>query len=202
MTTTDTPRVAVQCLASYNAGRLIFEWVDATDVDEINAAQERVGAQAVEAAKKAKEYPVYFGDPEEFMIADYDGFPSAIVHALGEYPSYDNVAMFAELIEDKGFELIEAAANAIDDTSELDEDWIDQHYRGEWESEEDYARQVVNETGWSNVPAQVYTGQFNDTPLNVFEELDSYLDWASIARALFQHGSYTLTNGHVFEDNC
>jgi hypothetical protein len=28
MTTTETPRVWIGCLASYNAGRLIGEWVD------------------------------------------------------------------------------------------------------------------------------------------------------------------------------
>lgn len=205
MTTNDTPRVWIGCLASYNAGRLIGEWVDATDTDVMNEAQERVAKQAVTAAKEAGEYPIYFGEPEEFFNADYDNFPSAIVSELGEYPSRDTVAKFATLIEDKGFTLVEAAANAIDDVSELDEDWIDTHHRGEWESEEDYARYEVNELGWSDVPAHIpMTGAFGvgEVILKPFEELDSYLDWESIARAIFQHGDKTFTNGHVFEEGC
>jgi glutamine synthetase len=82
MTTTETPRVWIGCLASYNAGRLIGEWVDATDIDEMNECRDRVAAQAVEAAKQAGEYPVYFGDPEEFFLADHEGFGFNI----GEYP--------------------------------------------------------------------------------------------------------------------
>jgi len=34
-TATDTPRVYVACLASYNNGILHGEWIDATDADEI-----------------------------------------------------------------------------------------------------------------------------------------------------------------------
>lgn len=198
---TNTPQVAVQCLASYNAGRLIFEWVDATDTDELESAQKRVAARAVEAAKEAGEYPVYFGDPEEFMVADYDNFPSDIIRHLGEYPSYEDVARFGALIEDKGYPLVDAAATVLDDVSELDEDWIDAHHRGEWDDEESYAREYVGELGWSDVPAVVYADTYDpDSKVSVFEELDSYIDWESVARELFRHGNFTYVGGHVFED--
>ena len=39
-TDTDTPRIYVACLASYNAGILHGEWIDATDADEIREAIE------------------------------------------------------------------------------------------------------------------------------------------------------------------
>jgi antirestriction protein len=200
--TTSTPRVWIGCLASYNAGRLIGEWTDATDTDELESAQKRVAAEAVKAAKAAGEYPVYFGDPEEFMIADYDGFPSSVVTHLGEYPDYEDVVKFATLIEERGFDLVDAAASAIDDVSELDEDWIDTHYRGEWEDDESFAFSVIMETGWSGVPAQVWTSSFasDDARINVFDELSSYLDMESIASEMFRHGNYTSVGGHVFED--
>ena len=37
-TDTDTPRIYVACLASYNAGILHGEWIDATDADVIREA--------------------------------------------------------------------------------------------------------------------------------------------------------------------
>lgn len=197
----DTPRVAVQCLASYNAGRLIFEWVDATDTDELESARKRVAARAVEAAKAEGEYPVYFGDPEEFMIADYDGFPHWVVRDLGEYPSDEDVARLATLIEDKGLDAIEAAGDVLSDADELDEDWFDAHHRGEWESEEDFCRSVVSEIGFSNLPGRVWLSphaSFEDG-IDPFDALDSYLDWESIAREMFRHGNYTWSKGHVFE---
>jgi hypothetical protein len=67
---TTTPRVWIGCLASYNAGRLIGEWCEATDVDVMNDTWEDVKVQAVRAARAAGEYPVYFGEPEEPFLAD------------------------------------------------------------------------------------------------------------------------------------
>lgn len=99
MVTTDTPRVWIACLASYNAGRLIGEWVDATDADAMREATERIKVAAIAAATEAGEYPVYFGDPEEFAIHDYDGFPDVIVRQLGEYPDWDVVAEIGAALE-------------------------------------------------------------------------------------------------------
>lgn len=202
----DTPRVWIGCLASYNAGRLIGEWVDATDTDVMNEAQKRVAEQAVKAAKEAKEYPVYFGEPEEFFIANYDNFPSAVVSHLGEYPNYDTVVAIATFIENKGeaaAAFYEFASNVGMDLDGLDESDFDNHYRGEWDSEEDYARHYVNEVGWSGVPADIHMPNprsfGEEVLLRPFDELDPYLDWDSIERELFDHGDYSHVNGHVFE---
>jgi antirestriction protein len=200
--TTTTPRVWIGCLASYNAGRLIGEWTDATDETELQEAQERVGEKAIKAAKAAGEYPVYFGKPEEFMVSDYDGFPDEIARHLGEYPSNMDVARFATLIEERGLELVGAAAATLDDLDDLDSAWIDDHHRGEWGSEEDFAQSVVTEIGWNNVPAQLYPDKYGSgSTIDVFDELSSYINWESIARDMFRHGNYTYQDGHVFEDD-
>lgn len=206
----DTPRVWIGCLASYNAGRLIGEWVDATDTDVMNEAQKRVAAQAVKAAKEAKEYPVYFGEPEEFFIADYDNFPSAVVSHLGEYPSYDTVAKIATLIEDKGEEasaFFEFASNVGMDLSGLDEDDFYTHFRGEWDSKEAFVQEQADELGVGGLPGRVWTSHhasFEDGVSTVDTIGHSYIDWDVVVREMFDHGNYSYVttgsgSGYVFE---
>lgn len=189
-TKTETPRVWIGCLASYNAGRLIGEWVDAVDVDEMQECWERVKVLAVAAAREVGEYPVYFGPPEEPFLADYDGFGNGLSSHFGEYADWAQVAAAGQAIEEHGDDVV---AWALDNSVPFDE--IDQHVRGEHESEEEYAQELVEEIGWSNVSAQLYHdgygGHDQSNQINVFEELSSYLDWESIARELFRHGNYT-----------
>lgn len=204
---TSTPKVWIACLASYNAGRLVGEWVDATDPDYMHEATKRIAKAAIAEAKEAGEYPVYFGEPEEFAIHDYDGFGD-LASTLGEYPNWETVATIGALIEEHGEPFI-AWVGTLDGGAELDEigehDFED-HYRGEWDSEEDFARNYVSECGWEGVPAgpiKMDVG-FRTIEFDPIEELSSYLDWESIARALFQHGNYTYVRangtGYVFED--
>jgi antirestriction protein len=202
MSTETAPRVAITCLASYNAGRLIYEWVDATDLDELNEARDRVAAAAVEAAKAAGEYPIYFGDPEEFFLSDYEGFGDAI----GEYTPFEQVAALGAAIEEHGeafLAFLHLGRHGDDtDMDDLVLDFEDK-YRGEWDSEEEFAQDHVAEVGWSGVPAHelVMRGAWGDeTKVNVFEELSSYLDWEAIARDLFIN-DFTMVDGHVFFDH-
>ena len=59
---TDTPRIYVACLASYNAGILHGEWIDATDADTIR--------EAIQEMLKRSPTP----GAEEWAIHDYEGF--------------------------------------------------------------------------------------------------------------------------------
>ena len=120
-TSTDTPRIYIACLASYNNGVMHGKWIDASaDVDEMQ--------DEVNAILRASPYPNvtvvcedcsgkgYFhnaeddsdnmmclackgeGDvpsAEEYAIHDFDGLPST----MGEYCGLQAVADYIEFIE-------------------------------------------------------------------------------------------------------
>lgn len=206
----DTPQVWIACLASYNAGRLIGEWVDAVDVDEMYEAQKRVAKAAVKAAKEAGDYPVYFGEPEEFAIHDYSNF-GQLASTLGEYPSYETVAKIGALIEEHGDAFIGYIDKCEVDLDEVDEDDFYQHYRGVHDSEEDYARELCQEIGLPGVdlsPIVPSHNRYGTVELDKFDnwivEAEGYIDWEMAARAVFDHGnysSYPASSGgvHVYE---
>jgi antirestriction protein len=126
---------------------------------------------------------------EELAIHDYNGFPHDIVSELGEYPSFETVANVARALEEGG-EAFGKWWSTQDSALELDGDELlsrfREEYRGEWDSEEAYAYNVIEELGWGGVE-------------RVPDELLPYLDMERIAVELFQHGSYTFDDGHVFE---
>jgi antirestriction protein len=192
MTTTDTPRVWIGCLTAYNEGCLHGEWVDAIDADEINEAKDRVIASS----------PALL--PEEWFIADYDGFPAAAVRELGEYANFETVADVGRALEEHGpaFAAWLSTQDALGSPDDLSQRF-EESYRGEWDSEKAFAIETVCEIGWSDVPPEVLieTGPYGQTKrIEVFDELSFYLDWELIARDMFQHGEYTFVDGYVFED--
>lgn len=183
MNTTDTPQVWIGCLAAYNGGSLHGKWVDATDADGIREA----GAEVLKTSPALK---LGAGIPEELFIADYNGFPSDVTSALGEYPSYDTVASIATALEEHGAPF--AAWLNIDyrDLSEVDE-WVsqfEQSYQGEWDDEKAYAYNYLDDCGWGGI-------------YSVPDEIVNYLDMDMIVRDLFQHGSLSYVDGYVFESN-
>lgn len=183
---TTTPRVWIGCLASYNAARLIGEWVDAVDVDEMNECRDRVAAQAVEAAKAAGEYPVYFGEPEEFFLADNEGFGFSV----GEYPDWSALAKVGALIDERGEDFVAFLkwidGDPLEMADELEERF-NEAYCGSADDEKSYAYQYVEEVGWAGVEGQ----ELRDS------QVYNYLDWDKIIQELFDHGPYSLVDGVV-----
>jgi antirestriction protein len=194
-TTTETPQVWIGCLAAYNGGCLHGKWVDATDADEMEATKDEI----------IKTSPALL--PEEWFIADYDNFPAAIVRELGEHASFETVANVATALEEHGAAFaawLSVQDSGLDLAADDLGEQFEEHYRGEWDSEEAYAMETACELGWSNVPAILYYdgygGHDKRNRCEVFDALAGYLDWKSIARDMFQHGEYTYVDGYVFED--
>lgn len=179
-----TPKVWIGCLASYNAGRLIGEWTDATDLDEMEECQKQVAAQAVAAAKEAGEWPVYFTEPEEFFLADNEGFGNAI----GEYTPLEKVAELGQAIEEHGAPFL--AFLEIYDGVETNDAWtitneFQDQYQGEYGSMKEFAYDYVDSCGWNGMES-------------IPAELKNYLDWDMIARDLEM--DMTETNGFIFRN--
>jgi antirestriction protein len=186
--TTDTPRIYITCLASYNAGRLIGEWTDATDYDEIQEAIARVSATAIEAATREGEYPIYFGPPEEFFITDYENFGE---YRVSEYEQLDKLAELGAAIEEHGKAFgaylglgrESADADIADIVSNFEEALC-----GEYDSIKDYAYEYVSECGWAGIEGHTLTES----------EIYNYLDWDQIAGEL--ENDLTYTDGYIFRE--
>ena len=126
-TTTETPRVYVACLASYNNGILHGAWIDATNEDEmIEAIEEMVKKSAQPGA-------------EEWAIHDYEGFGPC---SLDEGESIGVVAELGSMIEEHGPAF--AVWADYQGVGEANEENFEDAYHGEWDSETAYAEDSFN----------------------------------------------------------
>jgi len=172
MTDTDreTPQVWVGCLACYNAGDLVGQWVDATEAGEfVPCTRSEFGAQH-----------------EEFWVMDYQGFGGFL---KGECSPVEAQAIAEKMAEIPDYVPVEAVAAFLDNTGEhIDElrmDNFEDAYCGVWDSEVDYAQNLAEEldlvrddNGW---PAYC-------------------IDWERAARELFMGDNWSerAPGGQVF----
>jgi antirestriction protein len=197
-----TARIYVACLASYNNGTLYGKWIDASD--DIAAMNEEIQEMLagspcpnvmrqkyrdddgelryVDVSAPADKIPDDWekeGEPfpsaEEWAIHDYEGLGPD----LGEYAGLEEVAKrvaIAEVAEDRDIPvsvLIEAMGDAGADDAE---DFVDDQYRGEWDSWEDMAVEFVEEMGYlEQIP----------------ENLRYYFDFAAYGRDMRLGGDMT-----------
>lgn len=173
MTNTDTttnslePKIYVACLRAYNAGHLHGAWIKANQpIDEIYSAINQMLSKSPEAGA------------EDWAIHDYEDFGS--IH-IKEYTDIETIVAIADLIEEYGELGAEAVAyngNCPDDARKALEE-----YCGEFDSEEDYARQLMEDC------------------YEVPEYLQFYIDYDKFAHDLFVNDNYSIDirgKCHVF----
>ncbi len=177
MATGTAPRIYTACLASYNAGKLHGAWIDADqDADTIREAI----AEMLKASPEA--------GAEEWAIHDHEGFGG---YPISEMESIDNVARIAELIDEHGAIFGELLAHK-GGTDYLDnaEETMRDGYGGEWDSLEDYAANLAEDTG-----------ALKEVP----ESLQRYIDFAAWGSDMEYGGDiFTIEAGgkvHVFDNN-
>jgi antirestriction protein len=146
-----TPRIYIACLAAYNNGFLHGEWIDADQ--EEDAIREEIKDMLAKS-------PV--PGAEEWAIHDYEGFCGL---RLSEYADIAEVARMAAMIKEHGeawalFAEYEGKEYATAKRFE-------EAYQGEWDSEEDFAEHLAEET------------------MNITEHLQFYIDYEKLARDLF-----------------
>ena len=179
MTTTSsatdtTPRAWIGCLACYNAGRLIGDWFDAATADEVTLADVHDGSG------------LGYAECEELWVFDHENIPvrgeldPLAAAAWGQvYTEVDPEHWPALCAWVESGDVV--AEGTVDEVTLAD---FEERYCGEWESFEDYARELADEIGL-----------LNDVP----EEIARYFDWRSWTRDLaFDYTTYDDPEGGVF----
>ena len=162
--TTATPSIVWHELAAYNSGRLVskrFELDDYSDYAEymeaLNHWLESVGG-------------------EEYILCDYEDVPRQYISEWGLDREFFE---FQEKTNELGWEMCVAAL-----TFDIPLDKIEEAYRGQYESMEDYAYELMNDCYDLDGMPSILT---------------CHIDWAGVARDLSFETNFE--NGFVFSCN-
>jgi antirestriction protein len=112
-------QIYVACLASYNAGTLHGEWIDASQDEE-----------SIEHAIELMLEKSPIQGAEKWAIHDYDGMVN-----LGEYASTETVVATAELIEEHGYFVTAYAMSEEGNDPDSARERIEERYLGKYETE-------------------------------------------------------------------
>lgn len=159
--------IFIQSLADYNAGRIVGKWVDISGMaaDDLRNAINEVLAMSSEE------------NPEEWEIADYDGF-------YGLSPtSLERVIEVAEAIDTHG-EPYAIYAQYVGETYAT-ESGFEESYQGAWESFLEFATDLFDDCYVQDIP----------------ENLRFYVDYELFARDLemdYFHDRASDGKTHIF----
>lgn len=136
-TLSPTPAVWVGCMACYNAGKLVGEWVDAVNADKVTIQ----GLHTTFQVHDCEGEELWVFDTESLPIA-YELDPTTAVawgKALEDVES-DELAAFAAWAASD-------AATRLPDSDVPDVAVFHTSYQGQWESFSSYAHNYAEETG-------------------------------------------------------
>ena len=161
------PSVYVGTYAKYNDGSLRGLWID---LSSFNDYDEFINfCKAIHADEE---------DPE-LMAQDYECFPREwYTEGFMSEDDFDNILEYSDMCDKHG-------VDAVDDYMEFNDslDNFEEAYCGEWDSEEDFARHIVEEC-------------YNLKKM--MGSLANYFDYEAFARELFNWDYNMGANGHVF----
>ena len=118
-------------------------------------------------------------DPE-FMFQDYQGFPSEWYDESDMEESFDKIIEYCQMTEDER----EAFDAYYECTGDDDRAQFEERYRGQYDSEEDFAEELI---------AERYDLD------RMMGSLSSYFDYEAYARDLFMT-DFTFWDGYVFSN--
>ena len=161
------PSVYVGTYGKYNDGSLRGLWID---LSSFNDYDEFINfCKAIHADEE---------DPE-LMAQDFEGFPREwYTEGFMSEDDFDNILEYSDMCDKHG-------NDAVDDYMEFNDslDNFEEAYCGEWDSEEDFARHIVEEC---------YNLE------KMMGSLANYFDYEAFARELFNWDYNMGANGHVF----
>ena len=163
------PAVYCGTYSKYNDGSLCGLWIDLSSFDDyyefINFCL------AIHADE----------DDPELMFQDFEGFPKDWYREWIGEEIFEKIAEYHDMCELHGAEAIDDYLELHDDLDNFEED-----YQGEWDSEEDFARHIVEECYDLS---------------KVMDGLERYFDYEAFAHDLFLW-DYTMgANGNVFRNS-
>jgi len=157
----ETPKIYVADLEAYNNGRLVGEWLDLTDYNDADELMDAIQ----DVLKKS--------GGEEYAIHDYENLPRSM------YSEYMGARDFAEL-----YEMMDLAKEndlpldvVMDIVSQFDRSALDE-FTGVYDSEQDFAEQLVEELGLENFNSPEYYVYISETDRRLMagEESDFYVE--------------------------
>ena len=161
------PSVYVGTYGKYNDGSLRGLWID---LSSFNDYDEFINfCKAIHADEE---------DPE-LMAQDFEGFPREwYTEGFMSEDDFDNILEYSDMCDKHG-------VDAVDDYMEFNDslDNFEEAYCGEWDSEEDFARHIVEEC---------YNLE------KMMGSLANYFDYEAFARELINWNYNMQANGHVF----
>ena len=166
-----TPRVWIGCLACYNAGKLVGEWVDATDAVEITSNDIHNESENI--------------DHDELWCFDHENIPTT-----GELDPLA-AASWGELFEETGESnwlalcaWVTGGAYTADSNNLPSIPDFEERYCGQWDSFRDYADNLADEIGLLD---------------ETCDEIARYFDWEAWTRDLeFDYSVCDAPHGGVF----
>ena len=161
------PSVYCGTYGKYNDGSLCGLWVDISSFDDYDDFIRF--CKAIHADEE---------DPE-LMFQDFEGFPRQWYSESGmDEDDFDHIKEYCELCDKYDLD-------AVDDYMEFHDelDSFEEAYCGNWDSEEDFARHIVEECYDLD---------------RIMGNLSNYFDYEAFARDLFMYDYSMGTNNNVF----
>ncbi len=167
---TGNPAVYCGTYAKYNDGSLYGMWLDLSSFGDFDEFME-----ACRWLHRDEEDP-------ELMFQDYENFPEEwYSESCMDEDTFDRILEFAALDEDEQEAFKAFLEVTCDDDADIDD--FRERYCGQWDSEEEFAEHIVEETGMLD---------------SVPEDVKRFFNFEAYADELFQYDYDFSSEGYVF----
>lgn len=164
----DSPALCCGTVGKYKSGNLRSMWVNISTFDSYD---EFINfCYAIHADE----------DDPEIMCQDYENMPRSLYRVIMGEEEFNNIAKYCELCDEYS---VSAVEDFLDWYSPEDLDMMNDSYVGVYDSEEDFAREIVNDC---------YNLE------RMMGSLADYFDYEALARDLFMGDYHFGSHGTVF----